>query len=283
MTEQTRTETAPPADEVEHYLATALTIAAEAAELLEAVYGKYSATRKSDGTLVTAADRAVDELILARLRARHPDHKVLSEEGDTCFAPEVPYTWVVDPLDGTTNFARGLPVWGVSLALLYHGAPIVGVLQFPLLRATYSAVYRGGAWLNGAPIRCATLETPDDEHFLMCCTRTPRRYQLRTPLKPRILGSAAYHIATVADGSAVAGIEATPKLWDLAAALLILREAGGIHRRLDDGGSVFPIAANPTDYANEAFPLLLAANQALLAALLPTIAPVASPPTNGLR
>lgn len=269
----------PRKDALQDYLATALSIAAEAADALVAAFGRHTATRKSDGTLVTAADRAVDALVTARLHTTYPDHAVLSEERDTCFAPDTPFSWVVDPLDGTTNFANGLPIWGISLALLYRGAPVVGVLSFPLLHETYSAVRGGGAQRNAAPVQTAALVVPDDEHFLMCCTRTPRRYRLDTPLKPRILGSAAYHVAAVACGSAAAGVEATPKLWDLAAALLILEEAGGVYRRLSTaigfaGDMLFPLASTPTNYANLSFPLLLAANETLLARVLPTIIPL---------
>jgi myo-inositol-1(or 4)-monophosphatase len=99
----------------------------------------------------------------------------------------------------------------------------------------------------------------------MLCTRTLRRYTVTSPLKHRILGSAAYHIAAVANGSALAGIEATPKLWDLAAALLILTEAGGSYRTLDGRPSLFPLAVDvPTDFAPIAFPLLTAANMHIL-------------------
>jgi myo-inositol-1(or 4)-monophosphatase len=268
-------DTAPRMDEWQGYLATALSIVTEAADVLVAAFGRHSATRKSDGTLVTAADRAVDELVTARLYTSYPDHTVLSEERDTRYVPDTPFTWVVDPLDGTTNFARGLAIWGISLALLYRGAPVVGVLSFPLLHETFMAVRGRGAQRNGASTQTSSLVTPDDEHFLMCCTRTPRRYRLDTPLKPRILGSAAYHVAAVACGSAAAGVEATPKLWDLAAALLILEEAGGAYRLLSGGGTLFPLAESPTNYANLAFPLLVAAGEPLLARILPTITPVA--------
>lgn len=193
-----------------------------------------------------------------------PDHKVLSEEANTHYDPATQFTWVLVPLDGTTNYARGLPIWGVSIALLSYGVPVVGVLSFISLHERLSAIYDGGAFMNGFPIHSASLQKADDQHFIMICTRTQRRYQINFPLKSRIYGSAPYHIAAVARGSAPAGIEATPKLWDIAAALLILSEADGCYKCLDQRPPVFPLAPTGSDYLSVAFILLTAANQSIL-------------------
>jgi myo-inositol-1(or 4)-monophosphatase len=239
-------------------------IIAGADQLLLEAFGNVTAIRKSDGSLVTQADHAVDEYITTQLHAIYPDHAVLSEERNTIYAPAVPFTWVIDPLDGTTNFARGVPIWGISVALLFHGLPVIGLLSFISLREQYEAIVGSGALCNGRTIHTDESIKADTQHFLMLCTRTPRRYRIDTPLKPRILGSAAYHIASVAGGNALAAIEATPKLWDIAASLLILTEAGGTYRSLDDRPAIFPLPAERQSYERASFPLIAAASQSIL-------------------
>jgi myo-inositol-1(or 4)-monophosphatase len=150
---------------------------------------------------------------------------------------------------------------------LEWGIPVVGVVGLPSLHEVFSATKDGGASLNSLPISTAPERSIDNQHFIMCCTRTGRRYRLMTPLKQRILGSAAYHLLKVADGSALAAIEATPKLWDLAAALLILAEAGGKLQPLGSGVPPFPVPPVVRDYRTVSFPLLAAANDDILAAV----------------
>ncbi|MCC6456472.1 MAG: inositol monophosphatase [Caldilineaceae bacterium] len=254
----------PSAVDLDALLSTARRIVNDARHLLLQGYGRVTAARKSDGSLVTETDHAADQFITTQLVAAYPDHAILSEERNTQYDPSADFTWVIDPLDGTTNFARGIPIWGVSVALLFKGLPLLGLLDFPLLHEVYEASYQRGAILNGRALATAADSYTTDQHFLMLCTRTPRRYTIDTPLKPRILGSAAYHIASVANGSALAGIEATPKLWDLAAALLILKEAGGGYQRLDNQQAVFPLAPVVASYEKRSFPLLTAANDKIL-------------------
>lgn len=242
-------------------------VVAGADEILITGYGNVTASQKADGSLVTRIDRAADDYFTTQLTARFPDHAVLSEERNTHYDPTIGFTWVIDPLDGTTNFARGLPIWGVSVALLCNGMLLLGVLSFVLLREQYAGVKGKGAHCNGQALHTAPTQQADDQHFLMQCTRTPQRYRVTSPLKPRILGSAAYHIATVANGSALAGIEATPKIWDIAAALLILEEAGGTYRALGQTSPIFPLAQYALDYERCSYPLVVAANNALLVEL----------------
>lgn len=253
-------------------LITAQQIANGAELLLLQGFGKVTASRKADGSLVTQTDHAVDQFVTTELGNAYPDHAILSEERNTTYSPTQPFTWVIDPLDGTTNFARGIPIWGVSIALLFYGSPVIGLLAFPSLHEHFAAIVTRGATQNDVPIHTAHETTSDDQHFYMLCTRTPRRYRINTPLKPRILGSAAYHIAAVANGSALAGIESTPKLWDIAAALLILTEAGGVYRPLDDRDAIFPLPAEAMEYERISYPLLMAANQAMLSEMETAIA-----------
>jgi len=98
--------------------------------------GRANAGIKADGSLVTEADEAVDRFLFQEIRARYPDHGILSEEADTVYAGQ-PYTWVIDPLDGTTNFTLGVCYWGCSIAIVHHGMPVIGVLVVPNLEAEY--------------------------------------------------------------------------------------------------------------------------------------------------
>lgn len=103
----------------------------------------------------------------------------------------------------------------------------MGVVHFPLLQSTYTAIKGGGAFLNGAQIRTSSVTEPDDQQLMVICARTARQPALQTQLKPRSMGSATYHLCKLADGSVLAMVEATPKVWDIAAGLLVLTEAGG--------------------------------------------------------
>lgn len=241
---------------------TAVAVAQEAGHILVDRFGTVAARRKDDGTLVTEADHAADDAITAALQSHFPHHAVLSEERNTHYAPASRYTWVIDPLDGTTNYARGLPLFGVSIALLVDGEPVLGVLDFPYLHETYAAMLDHGAFCNAVQIWTDPTTLPDDQHLFMQCTRTARRFRIRSPLKTRVLGSAAYHLVCVANGTALAAIEATPKIWDLAAAYLILHEAGGIAHPLRGQADLFPLEAAARDYKTVAMPILAATNQA---------------------
>ncbi len=252
---------------VQSLLDAALEMAELAATLMLSSAEESSPRRKSDGTLVTNLDHAVDRLVRDEIRRRFPAHHILSEESQTVYDPAASYTWIVDPLDGTTNYARGLSIWGVSLVLVQGGTPSVGVLAFPLLREVFAAADGLGSTRNGHPIQTSPLTTPDDTQLINTCTRTAGAYIVRTPLKVRSLGSAAYHIAKVADGTALAAIEAAPKIWDLAAALLILDEAGGVYTPLDDQPKTFPLAPERHDFLSHAMPMLAAANGSVLAAV----------------
>jgi myo-inositol-1(or 4)-monophosphatase len=249
--------------EYQPYMNFAAELATECGQVAAETFGLHNARRKSDGTLVTKTDEQIDRLISTHIIDAYPNHAILSEEQSTIYDPADDFTWVVDPVDGTTNFAHGMPIWGVSIALLHCGQPVVGVLDFPLLHEQYHAVLGHGASRAGERISASLLTEVDDQQLIMKCTRTDRLYRLRTPLKSRIMGSAAYHLCKVADGTALAGIETTPKVWDLAAAYLIVREAGGVIVAVD-GDAIFPLKAERRDYKERSITTLCAANPAIL-------------------
>lgn len=193
---------------------------------------------KGPTDLVTRADREVEALISARVRAAYPDHGLLGEEG-TVQAGES-YRWVVDPLDGTTNFAHGLPWFAVSLALEHRGAVIVGVVYHPAADELFCAERGKGAWLStrgGEPVRLAVSATEDLGAALLATGlpgRERRTAHLRTiPVflqrarEVRMTGSAAIHLAYVAAGRLDGFWEPGLNLWDVAAGVLLVEEAGG--------------------------------------------------------
>ncbi len=245
------------------FLEFATALATECADFAVSQFRLHPARRKRDGTLVTETDIAIDRMISQRLAATYPGHRVLSEEQITTYDASAEFTWVIDPIDGTTNFARGLPIWGVSIALLHDGQPVAGVVDFPLTQERFTAVSGLGAWRSGERIQTYDGDHADDQQLLMKCTRTDQRLQARTPLKSRVCGSAAYHLCKVADGTALIGVEATPKVWDLAAAWLILVEAGGVITNWRQE-PIFPLAAVSKEYVAAATPVIAAANPSIM-------------------
>jgi len=243
-------------------------LARQAGELLSGFLqaGELKPSLKDDNSLVTQADIETDRLIAAAIRQNFPDDRILSEE----LQPAYPFgladpdraVWVVDPLDGTTNFHLGLPFWGVSIARLVAGWPDTAALYFPQIDELYSSQKGRGAWLNGRP-----LQVRRDQFrklsFFACCSRTLKQYQVDIPYKTRILGSAAYTLCAVARNIAIIGFEATPRIWDIAGAWLVLQEAGGQVATLD-GQPPLPLRPG-VDYASQAFPTLAAADAERLA------------------
>ncbi|MFH1680415.1 MAG: inositol monophosphatase family protein [Candidatus Eisenbacteria bacterium] len=247
---------------------------AEVGERLLRDFGRVSADRKADGTLVTAADRWADETLGARVRRAFPGHQVLSEEGDAVFHGGE-WCWVIDPLDGTTNFARGIPVWAVSLGLLHRGTPVYGHVRVPPLARLFEGTWRedadlgemNGSSMNDRPIRTSPDE-PDQTRFFTICSRSTSVLRRPFPCKIRMLGSAAHNFLTVACGAALGGVEATPKVWDLAGAWPILLAAGGEWVPLAD--SPFPLIEG-ADYTRRSFPMVALAHADLGERFLPLV------------
>ena len=126
------------------YLETSIDIAREAGALLMEYFGKVSYELKGDADLVTEADRASERLVVERLRAHFPDHAIVAEEGGGRESSSE-YCWYVDPVDGTTNFAHGFPVFNITLALAKAGELIAGVTFDPTRQELFAAEKGGGA------------------------------------------------------------------------------------------------------------------------------------------
>jgi myo-inositol-1(or 4)-monophosphatase len=217
---------------------------------------------KEDHSLVTEADLAADRLISQAIQERYPDSVIISEELSPKLVQEAPRVWVVDPLDGTTNFSLGLPIWGVSIALLEDGFPSAAAVYFPVFKESYTARIGEGARFNGERIH-SRLDVPGQPNsFFSCCSRTHRRYEVNIKYKTRILGSTSYSVCAVARGMSLISFEATPKIWDIAASWLIVREAGGFVETFD-GSQPFPLQPG-CDYQRTDYPTLAAATTELL-------------------
>ncbi len=242
----------------------AVRVAVETGRLLGEYFRQpdLPATWKTDRTLLTEADLAADRFITQAIQNTYPDDLLLSEEniqGIEAIITESAerVVWVIDPLDGTTNFSLGLPVWGTLITRLVNGWPETTVLNFPLLNELYSAEKGSGARLNGRLIQANPEQHQPRLPFFACCSRTFRKYQVSIPYKARILGSAAYSFCLAARGAAIVSFEARTKLWDIAGPWLLVTEAGGwiaAHQEIQP----FRLRAG-IDYANQNFATLAAA------------------------
>jgi len=184
---------------------------------------------------VTDADTAAEKAILSLIRTRFPDHGILSEEAGGQ-GMDSACVWVVDPLDGTTNYARGHPVFSVSIAVVKRGKPVVGVVHDPLRGHTFAARRGGGATFNGRAVHTSHVERIDDALVGLDWAHadTDREELLRrlAALAPRChtvraIGSAALALAYVGVGWLDLYFARGLFPWDTAAASLILAEAGG--------------------------------------------------------
>jgi myo-inositol-1(or 4)-monophosphatase len=231
-------------------------------------FGHSIPEQKADGSLVTSCDRWSDATLVAGLADRFPGEGVLSEEG-RLMVPDTPAYWVVDPLDGTTNFAAGIPYWAISLARFEHGVPVLAVLDVPPLHQRIVAIHGKGAWRNGKPIPPPSLQRHNAGCASLCSRsigvlqKLPNR---RFPGKIRLLGVASLNLVSVALGQTMAALEATPKIWDLAAAWLVLEEVGCAVRWLGESPRDLQ---RGSDLGGRDYPVLVAEGEGTLERFLP--------------
>ncbi len=216
---------------------------------------------KPDKTVVTEADYAADDYIKSAIQSNHPNDLILSEESSQKIGNTDQAVWVIDPLDGTTNFSFGLPIWGVSIARIVEQVPEIAALYFPIINELYIAQKGLGASLNGNKIMTKGKRKNHPNGFFNCCTRSHRYFNITIPYKTRILGSAAYDFCAVARGAAILGFQATAKIWDLAAGYLLLEEAGGV-AEVYHPPKPFPLSSS-IDYQDQSYATIMAANENL--------------------
>ena len=236
--------------------------------LLQIASGKQiTPSFKTDHSIVTEADTAADKFIHSSIQQHFPGDRVLSEElnpSQPAFLDsEDHFLWIVDPLDGTTNFSLGLPFWGVSIACLQKGEPVAAAINFPVLGELYTAHKGSGANLNNHPLEPDDFYSQAKLSFFSACSRTYQQYKVSVPYKTRILGSTCYNLCSVAKGTSILGFDATPKIWDIAAGWLIILEA---NKAIDTLNAQVPFPLSGSiDYSKISFPTIAGANKAVLA------------------
>ncbi|PCI99054.1 MAG: inositol monophosphatase [Alphaproteobacteria bacterium] len=219
-------------------------------------------SQKGPGDFVTAADRRSEEIIFEELKKARPDYSFLMEESGAVAGKDSDYRWIIDPLDGTTNFLHGIPHWAISIALEHKGQIIAGLIHDPVKDEIFHAEKGKGAFMRRSRLR---VSGRNDLMHATIATGAPRRsqaqknqfiaeYTAMLSVAPglRRFGAAALDLAYVAAGRYEGFWERDLKAWDIAAGILIVKESGGFISDLDD------IRKNPVDTGN-----ILAANEQL--------------------
>jgi myo-inositol-1(or 4)-monophosphatase len=218
-------------------LETAFAAAAEAAVLIAARAGADRVREKERADLVTEVDEAAERVIIARIRARFPHDRIVAEESASA-AVASGRRWIVDPIDGTTNFVHGHPFACASVAFADDEGPAVGVIHAPLLGEVFHAVRGGGAFVNGKPMRVSEVDSPSRA---LLATGFPFKRgkgdldaymrlvadAIRATHDVRRAGSAALDMAFVAAGRVDGYFEIGVGPWDIAAGVVMVLEAGG--------------------------------------------------------
>lgn len=205
---------------------------------------RFTAREKDRADLVTEADEASERAIFEFIDRQCPGHHFLGEEGLNRTEGDSPYRWVIDPLDGTSNYVHGFPYYAVSIGLEMAGELHVGVVYDPNRDEMFSAMQGAGATLNGSPISVSQLDQLSDA---LCMASLPVVTDRSHPAVQQFLtvletaqhvqrtGSAALNLCGVASGRVEAFWSRSLKPWDMAAGALIVREAGGQVTQIDEG------------------------------------------------
>lgn len=217
-------------------------------------------SRKGPGDFVSKADIAAEAILKEELMGARPTYGWFAEEGDAVDGEDPTRRWIVDPLDGTTNFLHGLPHWAVSIALEHKGKITAGVIYDPSKDELFFAEKGAGAWMNESRIRASGRNRMIESVFatgLPFAGRTdlPETLKDLARLLPatagvRRFGSAALDMAYVASGRYEGFWERRLNAWDLAAGIIIVKEAGGLVEALDPDNSI--VESGEVICANEA-------------------------------
>ena len=232
-------------------------------------FGNINTELKDDGTLITNCDRWSDEYIVQGIsRITENKEGILSEEGSKKIPCSNAY-WVVDPLDGTTNFAAGIPYWAISIARFVDGKPQTAFLDIPALKQRVFAIHGKGVWINNQPIKI-NKKLQSKSECISLCSRSINILRKNPneifPGKIRLLGVSSLNMLSVAIGQTFGAIESTPKIWDIAASWLILKELNCEIKWLDVNPAYLKAGQ---DLGSVNFPLITAISKSHLEKLDP--------------
>jgi histidinol phosphatase-like enzyme (inositol monophosphatase family) len=237
---------AAPGGPYRNELAFAVAAAEEAGRIVRGHYqSSIGVDAKADGSPVTVADREAERALRALIEDRFPEDGILGEEHGAS-RPEAARCWVVDPIDGTRTFVRGVPLFGVLVALVERDSPVVGVVHLPALGETVAAARGSGCWWNGQPARVSGVDRIDQALVMTTSVELDEEHgrgegwhRLRAHAGMARTWSDCYGYALVATGRAEAMADPIMSPWDVAALVPIVEEAGGVVTDWD-GGPGYP-------------------------------------------
>lgn len=219
--------------------------AKKAGSLLAQGFGTNFEVSSKEGAhnLVTSCDKESEKLIISTIKERYPHHAFLAEEGGASGENQEGYLWVIDPLDGTVNFAHSIPLFSVSIACIYNGELQCGVVYNPISKELFVAEKGKGATLNGAKLTVSSISDLQESILIsgfpynVCdnplhCIDT-FAHIIRQGIPVRRLGSAALDLCYLAAGRFTGYFEVSLEPWDIAAGMLIVEEAGGVVTHYD--------------------------------------------------
>ena len=233
-------DVSPNEDLVREIEASATDMARQAGSILQSYFRRplkveYKGEKGQDP--VTPADTESQAYLRRAITRSFPDHGIVGEEdGDDVDGAAADFLWILDPLDGTTNFLNGLPIYAVSIGVVYRGMPVAGALFIPWPGDGSGSVLHarkgGGAWVGEEPISIPQAESPEHGRLSAVPGSLGGRFRVRRELRRRfgevrMAGSIAYEMALTAYGAFQYLVIGGPKLWDIAAGALIVKEAGG--------------------------------------------------------
>jgi myo-inositol-1(or 4)-monophosphatase len=224
---------------MDNLLKTAKTAATDAGKILRAHFGRVGTDeirKKSANDFISFVDESSEKKIIEIIRSKFPDHEILAEESGSS-AIKSPYRWIIDPLDGTTNYLHSIPVFAVSIAVEFKDEIVAAVVYNPLTNEMYHAVKDNGAFCNDIPIHVSATSALD-ESFIATGFPFKSKQILKDYLEvfrsifdqaigARRLGAAAIDLAYIAAGKFDGFWEIGLKPWDMAAGALLITEAGG--------------------------------------------------------
>jgi len=238
--------------EIENFLSVAESLAKKGGDLCLELQGHLGDIKyKSAKDVVTIADVSSEKLIVDGLREAFPTHSIRTEEAGVVEGSDPRYRWIIDPVDGTVNFSRGIPLWGISIALHFEGKPLVAVVNLPKLGEMYTATKGGGAFMNGKPIHVSREDNPvhaivsngdfnvGDVAKINAQNSRNFAHESETFERVKCLGSAVIEGCFTACGRIDCFVMTMSYPWDIAAISLIVEEAGGKATHIDGSPMLF--------------------------------------------